>query len=216
MRHLIDTYIRADEARTISQLGDVGLLDLIVKSGITEALNSLPPGVRADRNAVAETIANNDRSRIMREHLHDPAFYDRMSTLLAQILEDLKAKRLDYESFLQRIAALAAQVQAGQADDTPLVLRKSPGMRAMYNALVQCAAEERRVAEERRPYAGTGSDPHLDLAQRLDERLRVGAPDGWRGVLAKEKAVKQLIFGIVGDTALVERLFPVIKAQAEY
>ena len=40
MRHLIDTYIEADEARTISPFGDEGLLDLIVKTGIADVIAS--------------------------------------------------------------------------------------------------------------------------------------------------------------------------------
>ena len=42
MRHLIDTYIEADAPRTISDFGEIGLLELIVKSGIADAINSLP------------------------------------------------------------------------------------------------------------------------------------------------------------------------------
>jgi hypothetical protein len=34
--------------------------------------------------------------------------------------------------------------------------------------------------------------------------------------LPKEQEVKRLIYEVVKDTALVERLFPVIKVQAEY
>ena len=82
MRHLIDTYIEADEPRKISDFGEVGLLDLIVKSGIAEAINSLPNGIRRNKGAVAETIANNVRSKIIKEHLSDPAFYDKMSALV--------------------------------------------------------------------------------------------------------------------------------------
>ncbi len=40
MRHLIDNYIEADEARKISPFDDVSLLDLIVKTGIADAINS--------------------------------------------------------------------------------------------------------------------------------------------------------------------------------
>src|SRR5207237_9476088 len=94
MRHLIDTYIQADPSRTISDFGEIGLLDLIVKSGIAEAINSLPNGIRGNRQAVAETIANNVRSTITRQHLNDPAFYDKMSALLNDILADLQAYRL--------------------------------------------------------------------------------------------------------------------------
>ena len=40
MRHLIDTYIEADEPRKISPFDDMGLLDLIVKTGIANAINN--------------------------------------------------------------------------------------------------------------------------------------------------------------------------------
>lgn len=40
MRHLIDTYIEADEPRKISPFDNLSLIDLIVKSGIAEAVNS--------------------------------------------------------------------------------------------------------------------------------------------------------------------------------
>ena len=38
MRHLIDTYIEADESRKISPFDNISLLDLIVKSGIATAI----------------------------------------------------------------------------------------------------------------------------------------------------------------------------------
>ena len=39
MRHLLDTYIEADEPRKISPFDGMGLLDLIVKTGIADAIN---------------------------------------------------------------------------------------------------------------------------------------------------------------------------------
>jgi type I restriction enzyme, R subunit len=216
MRHLIDTYIKADEARKISHFGDIGLLDLIVKSGIAAAIANLPAGIQKDRGAVAETIANNVRSKIIREHVHDPAFYDRMSALLAEVLEDLKAKRIDYEEFLKRIATLASQVHAGAGDDTPEPLKRNPALRAVYNLLLATQATKDWAADESPGYADLHRDRALPTALRIDEKLRQRAPDGWRGVAAKEQVVKRLIYEVVSDTTLVERLFSVIKAQREY
>lgn len=216
MRHLIDSYIRADEARRISEFGEVGLVDLLVKSGVGAAIASLPERMRANRDAVAEAITNNVRTRIMREHLHDPAFYDRMSTLLAEVLADLKARRIEYEEFLRRMAEIAAQVLAGQAADTPEPLKRSAGLRALYNTLSEARVSSLAVSEPRAAYVTGDADPVLELAQQIDARLRGSAPDGWRGVLPKEQEVKRLIYEVVQDTALVERLFPVVKARSEY
>src|SRR5690606_7556939 len=75
MRHLIDTYIQADESVTISTFGDMSLLDIIVNSGIADAINAMPNGIQESRDAVAETIENNVRSKIITDHLIDPAFF---------------------------------------------------------------------------------------------------------------------------------------------
>jgi type I restriction enzyme R subunit len=65
MRHLIDTYIEADEPRKISPFDDMPLLDLIVKTGIADAINRMPAGIRGNQSAIAETIENNVRSKII-------------------------------------------------------------------------------------------------------------------------------------------------------
>jgi type I restriction enzyme, R subunit len=56
MRHLIDTYIEAAEPRKISPFDGMPLLDLIVKSGIANAINEMPKGLKCNKNAVAETL----------------------------------------------------------------------------------------------------------------------------------------------------------------
>jgi type I restriction enzyme R subunit len=135
------------------------LLDLIVKGGIAEAINNLPAGIKGNKDAVAETIANNVRSKIIKEHLNDPAFYDKMSALLNEIIADLKALRIDYEAFLKRIAELAKQVQAAKAADTPEKLN-TPGRRALYNNLNKDEA----------------------LALKIDEAVRRVRPNAFRGI----------------------------------
>jgi type I restriction enzyme R subunit len=194
MRHLIDTYIQADAPRAISAFGELGLLDLIVKSGIGEAISNLPSGIRGNRDAVAETVVNNVRSKIIKDHLNDPAFYDKMSVLLKEILSDLKAQRISYEEFLKRIGELAKQVQTGKAVDTPEKLN-TPGKRALYNNL--------------------GKDEALAL--RIDETVRRVRPNAFRGNRAKENVVKAALFPLLGnDRAEVERIFLIVKAQSEY
>jgi type I restriction enzyme R subunit len=194
MRHLIDTYIKADDARVISNFEGIGLLDLIVKSGIAAAVNGLPSGIKKDKGAVAETIANNVRSKIIKERLNDPAFYDSMSALLDDVLADLRANRISYEEFLQKIAALATQVQSGKADSTPTTL-DTPGKRALFNNLGQNEA----------------------LAVKIDAEVKRVRPDGFRGNQAKENIIKRALLPLLnGDAAGVERIFAIIKAQSEY
>jgi len=194
MRHLIDTYIEAAGPRTISPFEGMPLLELIVKSGIAGAINSLPDGLRANPDAIAETIANNVRRKIITEHLNDPAYYDKMSALLDEIIADLRAKRIDYAAYLKKIAELAKQVQTGQADDTPEQLN-TPGRRALYNNLQQNEA----------------------LALQIDEAVKQVRPDDWRGHQARENQIKQALWPLLNNNvAEVERIFLILKQQKEY
>ena len=86
MRHLLDTYIEADEPRKISPFDNMGLLELIVKTGIANAIATQLGGLKGNKNAIAETIENNVRRKIIKEHLNDPAYYEKMSTLLDEII----------------------------------------------------------------------------------------------------------------------------------
>ncbi|MCX7174948.1 MAG: HsdR family type I site-specific deoxyribonuclease [Proteobacteria bacterium] len=212
MRHLIDTYIEASAPRKISPFDNIGLLDLIVKTGIAAAIASQLGGLKGNKDAIAESIENNVRSKIIKEHLTDPAYYEKMSALLDEIIRLRKEKAIEYEEYLKRIAVLAADVQAGKAADAPEQLN-TPGKLALYNNLKGHVAA--RKAKE--PDAQYGDkDAVLDLALCIDEAVKQKRPDGWRGVLAKEQLVKQALYEVLKDIDEVNRLFPIIFAQREY
>jgi type I restriction enzyme, R subunit len=193
MRHLIDTYIEAEEPRKISPFDDLSLLDLIVKTGIADAIATRLSNFKGNKDAVAETIENNVRSKIIKEHLNDPAYYEKMSELLDEIIAARKAKAIQYEEYLKRIAELAEGVEAGQASETPEPVN-TPGKRALFNNLNQ----------------------NEQLALRIDETIKKMRPDDWRGVQPKERVVKGALYGILQDAAEVERIFLIIKAQKEH
>lgn len=212
MRHLIDTYIQADESVVISPFDNMPLLDIIVNSGIGDAINSMSEGIKSDRGAIAETIENNVRKKIIKEHLSDPAFYEDMSKLLDTIIKERKAKALEYEAYLKKIAELAKKVNEGKTDDIPGIL-VTPAQRALYNNL----------------------DNNEELAIRMDEAVRITKRDGWRGNRPKEREVmaaihQQLIkyseeTGVdlanetpepYGIEAKVEYIFNIVKEQQEY
>ncbi len=57
-------------------------------------------GLKGDRNAISEVIENNVRRKIVKEHLNDPAYYEKMSALLDEIIAARKAKAIEYEEYL--------------------------------------------------------------------------------------------------------------------
>ena len=193
MRHLIDTYIDADAPRKISPFDDMPLLELIVQTGIADAISRMPDGLKGNLQAVAETIENNVRRKIIKEHLSDPAFYDTMSSLLDEIILARKAKALGYEKYLKRIAELAKRVQAGQGEDTPEQMN-TPGRRALYNNLHK----------------------NEDMVVKIDETVKRVRPDGWRGIRAREMVIKAALLEVLQDQAEVERVFLIIQQQKEY
>jgi len=212
MRHLIDTYIQADDPETISPFEGMPLLDIIVKSGIADAINSMPNGIKSDRGAIAETIENNVRRKIIKEHAIDPAFFEEMSRLLAEIIEQRKANAINYEEYLKQVAALVEKINEGKDEQTPETLR-TVAQRALYNNL--------------------GKNERLALI--IDEAVKRVKRDGFRGHLPKEREIKKeihkelLAYENQTETNMaqeppapyglenkVEAIFNIVREQKEY
>jgi type I restriction enzyme R subunit len=51
---------------------------------------------------------------------------------------------------------------------------------------------------------------------KIDDAIRRVRPDAWRGVPAREQAIKQALFEELHDVDEVERMFLIIKQQKEY
>ncbi|MDH0373314.1 HsdR family type I site-specific deoxyribonuclease [Comamonas aquatica] len=218
MRHLIDTYIEASEPRKISPFDGIGLLDLIVKTGIADAIANKLADMQGNQQAIAETIENNVRSKIIKDSLTDPAYFEKMSALLNEIITLRKERAIEYEEYLKRIADIATKVQTGPADPTSGKL-DSPGKRAIFNNLQNSPVLHAvKVAEADAPYgpAYSDEDPAVSLALKIDKSVRLARPDGWRGVQAKELVIKRALYDTLKDVDEVERLFLVINAQQEY
>jgi type I restriction enzyme R subunit len=193
MRYLIDRYIQAEESVVISPFANMPILEVIMKSGIAEAIGAMPNGIKANKEAVAETIENNVRSHIIKNHLLDPAYFEKMSKLLDEIIQQRKQNAINYQEYLQKIADLANKVVAAQPDDTPKSLN-TQAKRVLYNNLGKNEALVLQV-----------NDVVIDSKQ-----------DGWRGNQAKENQIKQAIFEVVNDVEEVERIFAIVKQQSDY
>lgn len=193
MRFLIDNFIQADEPRKISELDSMSLLEIISLKDIETAINNLPSSIKSSKQAVAETIENNVRQKIIKENLIDPAFYSEMSILLQEIIKERKANAISYEEYLKKIAALAKNVFTGNAGNLPSKL-KTKGQVALYNNLKK--------------------DENLAIA--LDEAVKYVKKADWRGNQQKENEIKRELFNVLKDTNEVERIFSIIKQQNEY
>ncbi|SDX63480.1 type I restriction enzyme, R subunit [Collimonas sp. OK242] len=194
MRHLIDTYIRAEESEKISAFDDMSLIQLIVERG-ADAVGALPKGIRENKEAVAETIENNVRKLIIDEQPINPMYYEKMSELLDALIEKRKQNALDYEQYLAEIVALAKQV-------------KNPATGATYPATLDNAAK-------RALYDNLGKDEALALA--VDHAVRLKAQDDWRSNANKIKTVKFAIRAVLkDDEQLTNDILELVKNQHDY
>jgi type I restriction enzyme R subunit len=177
MRHLIDTYIRAEESETISDFDDLSLIALIVERG-PAAVDALPKGIRKSEGAVAETIENNVRRLIVNETPVDPAYYEKMSKLLDALIEQRRQGMLTYQAYLEKIARLTrdAALPGGGPGGYPLGV-KSAAQRALYNNL--------------------GHDEGLALA--VDAAIEASRMDGWRDSTMKAKRVRLAIRAVLAQ-----------------
>lgn len=193
MRYLIDHYIQAEDSNVVSPFDEMSLLDVIVNRGIEEAIDSLPDGIKGNTEAVSETIENNVRSKIIKSHFLDPAYFKEMSILLDALIKQRKKKAIEYAKYLKEMAELAKKVKEGKKDDTPSSL-DTAAKRTLYNNLEQ----------------------NEMLAIQIGTAVKVSKPAAWRGNSTKENMIKQAIYTILNDVEEVERIFEIIKQQQEY
>jgi type I restriction enzyme R subunit len=97
-------------------------------------------------------------------------------------------------------------------------LLDTPGRRAIYNNLKPPDASQSQVryAADSSANFGQRDDPTLELALAIDRVVRDSRPAGWRGVEPRERVIKQALYELLKDVDEVERIFLIIREQAEY
>jgi type I restriction enzyme R subunit len=186
MRHLIDTYIRAEASEPVSAFDDLSLVQLIVERGV-DAVKALPDGLKKNKEAMAETIENNVRRLIIDESPINPKYYEKMSKLLDALIRQRRQEALDYQKYLEEIVALTKKVLHPEAGAYPMLLN-TPAKRALYDNLGKNEV----------------------LAQAVDSAVRSNRQDDWRSNVFKVKKVKLAI-----QAALEQSFLHGISASAD-
>ena len=215
MRHLLDTYIRAEDSETLSAFDDLPLVQLIVERG-EGALDSLPGGIRKSEDAVAETIENNVRRLIIDESVVNPKYYEKMSRLLDALILKRKQDSIDYKEYLAEVVDLARKVSKPETGSSYPSRIDSVALRSLYDNL-----EDSPPLEVREVPASYGNEPaggsRGAKALALDRAVRRIRKADWRGNRFKEREVRNAIKSVLGeDTKLVDTMFEIVKAQSDY
>ncbi len=197
MRHLIDSYIAAEESEKVSAFDDFSLVELLVKDG-KGALDKLPDNIKKNKEAMAETIENNLRKVIIEESPTNPIYYEKMSVLLDELIKLRNEETAEYEKYLEEIVKLAVKV-------------KKPETSKEYPSNINTQAK-------RALYDNLDKDEPLTIA--MDSAVINGKYDDWEGTLSKEKHLKnKVVKPVLEEYKKPEKLdpiFEVIKQQKEY
>lgn len=197
MRHLIDSYIAAEESKKVSAFDDFSLVELLVKDG-KGALDKLPENIKKNKEAMAETIENNLRKVIIEESPTNPIYYEKMSVLLDELIKLRNEEAEAYEKYLEEIVKLAVKIKKPETSNEYPSSINTQAKRALYDNLDR--------------------DEQCTIA--MDSAIIYGKHDDWEGTLSKEKHLKnKVVKPVLEDYNKVEKLdpiFEVIKQQREY
>jgi len=197
MRHLIDSYLGAEESRVLSKFDDLSLVELIVERG-KEAINELPPNIQKNKDSMSETIENNLRKVIIEESPANPMYYEEMSILLDELIKLRKEKTEEYEKYLDEIVALTRKIKKPNVNTTYPTSLTTNAKRALYDNLGK----------------------NEDLANELDEKIMTTKKDAWRDNKIKTKAVKYAIKEVLNEFYVkepdAEYIFDIVKNQRDY
>ncbi|GAA6897020.1 HsdR family type I site-specific deoxyribonuclease [Helicobacter pylori] len=192
MRRILDAYIKATDSKTLIKIEDQGLCEVLAQMDINDFHKELSEVFKKE-SSMAESIANNTRKRIIEKEASDPKYYEKLSSLLNDLINQFREKKLTYLEYLQQIHNLAKQVVHKEDKNYPEKINTN-ALKTLYDNLDQNEA----------------------LSLEIDACIRDNKKDGWVGHNQKEKNLKIALRKIINDEGLLEKIFNLAKHIDEY
>ncbi|GAA8441588.1 HsdR family type I site-specific deoxyribonuclease [Helicobacter pylori] len=193
MRRILDAYIKATDSKTLIKIEDQGLCEVLAQMDINDFNKELSQAFK-NESSMAECIANNTKKRIIEKEASDPKYYERLSSLLNDLINQFREKKLTYLEYLQQIQNLAKQVIHKEDKNYPKKINTN-ALKTLYDNL----------------------DENEALALEIDACIRGNKKDGWVGHHQKEKILKIALRKIIkNDEGLLENTFNLAKHTDEY
>lgn len=198
MRQLIDNYVRAEDSEKLVDLADISFLDLIDTDG-DKAIDSLPKKIKQNERSVAEVLAANMRKMIISERPNNPAYFDKMSELLNQLLQEQKDGKLQYKELIGKLIYKLKEARSTVKAKYPTSI-DTKGKQALYDNL--------------------GNDEALTL--RVHDTIKANARDGFRDMdgsgMKKMRALRRAVEGVLQgfEADKIDDIMQIIVAQKEY
>ena len=193
MRHLIDAYIKAEDSEKISSFDDLSLVDLLVKKGV-DGVKDLPNSIKKSPESVSEVIENNVRKVIVDEQPVNPKYYEKMSELLDNLIDQRRKKVIDYQKYLEEIVKLAEKV-------------KNPTMGSAYPKTLDTSAK-------RAFYDNLDKDESIALA--VYKAVIDSKQDDFRGNNFKLRRVRKAINEVLNDETKTGTILEIVIQNHEF
>ena len=198
MRQLIDNYVRAEDSEKLVDLADVSFLDLI-DIDTDKAVNSLPNNIKKNERSVAEVLAANMRKMIISERPNNPAYFDKMSELLNQLLQEQKDGKIQYKQVIQKLIEKLKEARSTTKNKYPDTIN-TKGKQALYEIL------------------NHNEESALSVHNAVLKYARDGFRDMDSGGIRKMKALRRGVEEVLpkGDIDKIDDIMQLIISQKEY
>ena len=141
MQKLLDTFISADEVNQLTKL--VNIFDEEFEAELERVVGD---------NARADAILSAMTAVITEKRESNPAYYDKLSKRIQEIIEAYKEKRLTEEEKLKHAKEIRQMLLKGEGDETnsyPQSIQHNVPARAFYDNLEEKFAEAMKRVDER-------------------------------------------------------------------
>ncbi|WRA94715.1 type I restriction endonuclease subunit R [Helicobacter pylori] len=192
MRRILDAYIKTTDSEVLFKIEDQGLCEVLAQMDINDFNKALSQAFK-NESSMAESIANNTKKRIIEKEASDPKYYEKLSSLLNDLILQFREKKLTYLEYLQQIHHLAKQVIHKEDRNYPKKINTN-ALKTLYDNL----------------------DENEALALETDACIRGNKKGDWVGHNQKEKNLKIALGKIINDKVLLENAFNLAKHIKEY
>jgi type I restriction enzyme R subunit len=190
MRFMIDNYIEADASRKLCDFEGMSLVELVVDEG-EKFVEKLPDSIKNDGKSVAEMIENHIRRVVNYEYQTNPEYYEKMSKILDNLIDQRKQDKISYAEYLQQVSDLSRKVKQIGVLDYPTSIAKHKELRALYDNLGK----------------------NEELAKKLHQDILTNKPHNYKDNSMKIRKVKQIIKETLGtdDAEEIERIYKIVE-----
>lgn len=202
MRYILDTYIRAEDTRVVSELGNMSIVELLLQGKTTTPVD-LVKDLPGNNEAKAETIDNNLQHEIVKKMSSNSVYYGKLSEMLKKIIMQRKLEAMSYEEYLRQAVELAEAILHPETNGSyPDEIKDSAAKRALYDYF----------------------EENVELTIDVDDAIRVSIQPDWKRNFQKQQRIrlaiykKLLLHMYTEDRATEEtnNVFDIAQRQEEY